>query len=68
MPATMKKARVMKARVDFFCLPEQRAKYEAAASLDGRTLASWIRHTLDLAAGSGVESGQHLPKLPKKGE
>ena len=67
MPATMARKR-QDVEVNFHCHASQKAAYEQAAARDGRSLSSWIRFVLDREAGSGVEIGEHLPKLPKKGE
>jgi hypothetical protein len=54
------------AEVNFECLSSQKAAWESAAVRDGRTLSAWIRRTLDLAARSSVEPGEHFPEFPEK--
>lgn len=68
MSATMTR-RKQDAEINLECTQVQKDSYIAAAERDGRTLSSWVRHQLDLAASrSGVKRGQHLPEFPKEGE
>ena len=65
MSATMSRKR-QDVEINFHCLSSQREAYKKAAELDGRTLSAWIRRTLDLAARSSVEPGEHFPEFPEK--
>lgn len=55
--------------VEFRCSADKKAAYQAAADAEDRSIASWIRQTLDeKLSRASVKSSKHGAKLAKKSE